>query len=923
MITHAESQSIEELEQKDLAIILEALFYPKKRNVPNDLVATLIQQTDGKRTFAVSKEIELQGYPKLRIPKDGLVRIGGGGIVFQCEHANVLGLKYALKVTRPSVLSSESDYRVTLAEYFNHAPLSHQNVARVIFGESLEVELLRSAHRSNTLLCPTMLMEWISGAQSLASYLKENVKNYTALTDLLSQCFDGLDYLHQNELIHWDIKSDNILVDEHGVVKITDLGNAMRLSDQGLEIQSSRWNLPPTLLQSIPSGPDVHFTDRRVKVNLPSRNWNSPMTDLWMLAKEFDRYLTENLEKYRKDEAKVPKYKISEAQAFQSQCFPEGDVNAQFAFRFLQLILDRILHPKNPEDSHIYKSAAQVATDIRKLVPEFGAAQSVPELQAIPQNVLRLPHSGNCPYTTRMGRVFNSKLVQRMAHHLQLATLAHVYPGAKHCRSEHAAGVMATVAQYVRALYADRTNPFWRISVERRDIDALLLGALLHDVGHIALGHFLEELTWLFKGRIHEDYFTVLLAPLRARETKFGETIKNTIAMDRQQLAVILMETWDLPISEVDSFLCLVAEILKPSAAMREDVVYDSKAQLLPNGSEQLKIQILHSIIDSAIDADKLDYLMRDAYHTGVQYAKGIDSDRFFQTLTTISHIPGRRNPEDHAVASIGVTNKGVLPVESILLARYQMFSSVYWHHTARAETAMLQLAIQKFIGAESTETSMIARLEELIQEFRERDDVEALKWLEEKIGAQEEFSEDEKELLDSVCRGLLGDRRELYWPIFELQYRAGGLDTEQVYQNLKDLSSLEKVQGFEEALKLAQITRQSLADKLTYAVKKIGGIDLPFYDGEILLDMPPMGKDQIENIFVWGDEGVRKIEDLSPIANAVKEAFTYWVRRPRVFLAPQAWKRLEVAKIDTAKLRKLFYNSFGNQAGLLPFPDI
>ena len=67
--------------------------------------------------------------------------------------------------------------------------------------------------------------------------------------------------------------------------------------------------------------------------------------------------------------------------------------------------------------------------DLQKLLPEFGAAQEVPELRAIPQKVVRIPLSGNAPLTSRVKRLLSSDLVSRLRRHLQLGTISEVYPG--------------------------------------------------------------------------------------------------------------------------------------------------------------------------------------------------------------------------------------------------------------------------------------------------------------------------------------------------------------------------------------------------------------------------------------------------------------------------------------------------------------
>ncbi len=72
-------------------------------------------------------------------------------------------------------------------------------------------------------------MEWIDGATPLNKYLMRPDVSHWAILELLTQCFEALSYIHNESLIHWDIKSDNFLVGSNGVVKLTDIGNARYL----------------------------------------------------------------------------------------------------------------------------------------------------------------------------------------------------------------------------------------------------------------------------------------------------------------------------------------------------------------------------------------------------------------------------------------------------------------------------------------------------------------------------------------------------------------------------------------------------------------------------------------------------------------------------------------------------------------------
>jgi HD superfamily phosphohydrolase len=89
----------------------------------------------------------------------------------------------------------------------------------------------------------------------------------------------------------------------------------------------------------------------------------------------------------------------------------------------------------------------------------------------------------------------------------------------------------------------------------------------------------------------------------------------------------------------------------------------------------------LSQVLNSVIDVDQLDYLLRDAYYTGVAYGM-IDTQRFVQTV---------RIHHNH----LGLNRKGVSVVENILMARALMYSSVYYHKTVRIAELMLSRALE------------------------------------------------------------------------------------------------------------------------------------------------------------------------------------------------------------------------------------
>ena len=90
----------------------------------------------------------------------------------------------------------------------------------------------------------------------------------------------------------------------------------------------------------------------------------------------------------------------------------------------------------------------------------------------------------------------------------------------------------------------------------------------------------------------------------------------------------------------------------------------------------------------------------------------------------------------------LGINHKGVLPLESMLVARYQLFRAVYWQHTVRAITVMLQELIEGYVLPRGVgpKDGHSARLEAVLERFRELPDEDAVRWLADEIGSAEDW---------------------------------------------------------------------------------------------------------------------------------------------------------------------------------------
>jgi len=261
--------------------------------------------------------------------------------------------------------------------------------------------------------------------------------------------------------------------------------------------------------------------------------------------------------------------------------------------------------------------------------------ESLPELVALDSAGagLRIPPDLTVPLTPRVRRLLDTTEVRRLARVSQLGLVSLVYPGATHGRLEHSLGVYRLALEFLRRLRRDER---FRAAVAGADAAAFVAAALLHDLGHWAFCHPLEDMSLAEIPR-HESLVAGRLAG--------GEAGR------------VLRKDWDLDPLRVSSLI--------------DGTACDPAGRLL------------RSLLSGPIDVDKMDYLVRDSLHAGVPYGRHFDQPRLLSSLCT-----------DESGLALAITAKGRTAAELLVFARYVMFSEVYWHHAVRAATAMLQRSV-------------------------------------------------------------------------------------------------------------------------------------------------------------------------------------------------------------------------------------
>jgi uncharacterized protein len=294
------------------------------------------------------------------------------------------------------------------------------------------------------------------------------------------------------------------------------------------------------------------------------------------------------------------------------------------------------------------------------------------------------------PAESLLYQLLNAAEFQRLRRIRQLGMANFAYPGADHSRYSHSLGVMETARKILNQLKGAFT-----IDPEQEKV--CLVAALLHDLGHGPFSHVFERVSG-----IHHERLT------------------QRVILD--------------PGSEVHRILIQHDKLLPE--------------RVIGMLSESSPRSFFTDILSSQLDADRLDYLLRDNHMTGSRYG---DFD-----LTWLLHA----FTIDPATYRLAISIKGVSAVEAYLQARYHMYRNVYFHKVVRSAEGMVKLALQR-----AKRLAVQDRLEDLpresavakallgqrfsSEEFRDLDDISV--WHCFKVWANSADA-----TLAGLCRGLL-----------------------------------------------------------------------------------------------------------------------------------------------------------------------
>lgn len=264
-------------------------------------------------------------------------------------------------------------------------------------------------------------------------------------------------------------------------------------------------------------------------------------------------------------------------------------------------------------------------------------------------------------------QIINDPTFQRLRRIKQLAWTDMVYPGAVHNRFEHSLGVMHVATRIFDAI-ATKEEKFLKSELKYtdagldRDRVLLRLACLLHDIGHSPFSHAGEGLMLTNpesgKAYKHEHYSAAVVRFV------MKDVIENHP----------LNQNYGITAEEVAKFI----EGSKPKFG---------------------RVLLWRDLLSSQLDADRADYLLRDSLHCGVTYGH-FDLNRLLVTM--------KIGLTETGSPTLALEEGGIHIAEALILARYQMFTQVYFQHTRRAYDHHIADALKNLLEKEQASNTDI-----------------------------------------------------------------------------------------------------------------------------------------------------------------------------------------------------------------------
>ena len=266
---------------------------------------------------------------------------------------------------------------------------------------------------------------------------------------------------------------------------------------------------------------------------------------------------------------------------------------------------------------------------------------------------------GDIEVPSKFVELINTKEFQRLRRIKQLATAEQVFPGATHSRFSHSVGVFYVMTKIINHFEKILMSIGQDQYVDAKEKDIILAAALLHDIGHGPFSHAFEKASISTKPYSHEEWTAKIITE---KDTEINKVLRN----------------WGIDVPE------RVIEYI--NCRLKEKNSTEGSAYVMEGTSPDFKF-IFTSLVSSQLDADRMDYLLRDSFNCGVNFGK-FDLENLIEGMSIGIDGEGKFR--------VCVKKSYLANVEEYFFARYQMYRNIYLHPYKVLSETLLEKILNK-----------------------------------------------------------------------------------------------------------------------------------------------------------------------------------------------------------------------------------
>lgn len=533
---------------------------------------------------------------------------------------------FSLEATRSVV--QDAAHKTSRHEATVLAQLDHPSIVKLLdSGELVPEDDWMSGASTQRNSVPFNVLEHVDGPR-LETWMREN-RSWPEVLHLIRSLCDGLEHMHSREILHADIKLDNIRMRLSGEPVILDFGAAISFRGVTADLSDRVFSVPRPRISSA----SIYYEEMAIA----RRNPGSPLKHKHQFFPWFDVMCLAVM--------------LRQSEVAQLSALPEN----------VKIHLTNLLDAVETDT----RRQAPTAAILRDLVSKTESSEVINYLSN--RRVERTVPLANSVVALRgpADKIIDIPEFSRLHEIKQLGLVDQVYRGATHTRFYHSISTYGVMQDLVESLLAAR-DPYLSRLWSPRLAHLALCTALLHDLGHFHFMHVFEESHLLQQRQevrdFRRDIFLDLCEGLRGEHSFGGSTIED------------LLQSVGLAPGDV-----LAA--LRGQYEMNSAGAPDSPP-IQENTFSAQELQLIHSLIDSGVDVDKIAYVADDAFFAGTTYGLAVDRGML------LKHARIAEDPSQGLVLTFD--DQAVPAVEAVLLARHWAFKTMYWHHTHRAFMAMI-----------------------------------------------------------------------------------------------------------------------------------------------------------------------------------------------------------------------------------------